>query len=68
VNVTGTYNTGVTWNISPANVGTLLNGVYTAPAIVTAPQLITITATSMADPTKSAISLITLMPRRAPGE
>ncbi len=68
VAVTGTSNTGVTWTISPANIGTLLNGVYTAPAIVTAPQLITITATSLADPTQSAISLITLMPRRSPGE
>jgi len=68
VAVTGTYNTGVTWTISPADVGTLLNGVYTAPTTVTAPQLITITATSQADPTKSAVSLITLMPRRAPGQ
>jgi hypothetical protein len=68
VNVTGTYNTGVTWIISPANVGTLLNGVYTAPATVSTIQLIKITATSQADPTQSAVSLITLMPRRAPGE
>jgi hypothetical protein len=68
VAVAGTYNTNVTWTVSPANVGTLLNGVYTAPAAVSTIQLITITATSQADPTKSAVSLITLMPRRAPGE
>ncbi len=68
VGVTGTTNTAVTWTISPVNVGVLLNGIYTAPSTISGTQIITITATSQADPTKSAISLITLTGRRAPGQ
>lgn len=63
--VGGTTNTGITWSLNPA-VGTLsTNGrtaVYTSPAIITASQTVEVDATSMADPTKIAKVLITLIP------
>jgi hypothetical protein len=59
--VNGTSNTGVTWSLAPA-VGSIANGFYTAPASVLAQQTVTVTATSMADPTKSAKASITLAP------
>jgi hypothetical protein len=60
--VTGTANTGVTWSLSPA-VGTISStGLYTAPASVAGAQNVTVTATSTADPTKSASSTISLIP------
>jgi RHS repeat-associated protein len=62
--VTNTSNTAVTWSIAPGsgsgNVSS--NGLYTAPATVNAPQTVTLTATSMADPTKSASASVTLLP------
>ena len=57
--VTGTSNTSVTWSLTPA-VGTLVNGVYTAPATVSTAQTTTITATSVVDPTKTASATVTL--------
>ena len=59
--VTGTTNTGVSWAITPA-VGTLTNGSYTAPSTINATQLVTITAASVVDPTKSAAATIQLVP------
>ncbi len=54
---------GVTWAINPANAGTIdASGVYTAPAQVTSQQTVTITATSVEDPTKSALAAVNLMP------
>jgi hypothetical protein len=62
VAVTGWSNTGVTWSLSPA-VGTISSaGLYTAPSSIPSAQSVSIIATSMADPTKSATSVITLMP------
>jgi hypothetical protein len=56
---------GVTWSLSPAT-GTLSTGggvaVYAAPAIISSAQTVNITATSMADPTKSVTSVVTLVP------
>jgi len=56
---------GVTWSLSPAT-GTLSTGggvaVYAAPAIINSSQTVNVTATSMADPTKSVTSVITLIP------
>ena len=50
--VTGTANTAVTWSLSPA-VGTVsAAGLYTAPATVAIQQTVSVTATSVADPTK----------------
>jgi hypothetical protein len=70
--VTGTSTTAaVKWSISPSNVGLLGTGsaaggvstnTYTAPALITSKQTITITATSVEDPTESAFVNITLNP------
>ncbi len=58
--VTGTANTAVTWSRTPA-VGTISStGLFTAPATVTTPQSITITATSVAAPTVSNSAVVTL--------
>ncbi|HEX6895094.1 MAG TPA: hypothetical protein VF146_07460, partial [Bryobacteraceae bacterium] len=59
--VSGTSNTGVTWSISPA-VGSISNGTYTAPASISSQQVVTVVATSVADPTKSASAIVTLVP------
>ncbi|MBZ5675069.1 MAG: immunoglobulin domain-containing protein [Acidobacteriia bacterium] len=60
--VNGSGNTSVTWSLSP-NVGSLsASGLYTAPAFVAATQTVTVTATSVADPTKSASATVTLTP------
>ena len=60
--VTGTGNTGVTWSINP-NVGSISSaGLYTAPNSVNASQTVTVTATSVADNTKSGFASISLIP------
>jgi hypothetical protein len=59
--VTGSSNTAVTWSFLPKS-GTLLNGVYTAPTVVNSAQQVTITATSVADSTKSATAVVNLTP------
>jgi RHS repeat-associated protein len=52
----------VTWSINP-NVGAITAaGVYTAPVAIASQQLVTVTATSQADPTKSGSAVITLSP------
>jgi hypothetical protein len=43
-------------------VGTIANGVYQAPAIIANQQTVAITATSAADPTKTASATVTLIP------
>jgi endo-1,4-beta-xylanase len=54
-------NTAVTWTRSPA-VGTIsATGLYTAPAAIAAGQTVTVKATSVADPTKSAAATVTLL-------
>jgi uncharacterized protein (TIGR03437 family) len=53
---------GVTWAISPA-VGSIdQTGNYSAPATVSASQKVTVTATSVDDPSKSASATVTLNP------
>jgi hypothetical protein len=62
--VAGTSNTAVTWSMSPS-VGTLTaNGLYTAPSpgVISSSLTVTITAISVADPTKSANATVTLTP------
>jgi uncharacterized protein (TIGR03437 family) len=59
--VTGNANTSVTWSMTPS-VGSLLNGLYTAPSAINALQAVTITATSVADVSKSASATIQLNP------
>jgi RHS repeat-associated protein len=61
--VTNTYNTAVTWTISPANVGAISSsGLYTAPATINTQQTVTIIAISMANQTQSASATVTLTP------
>ena len=57
--VTGTSNTGVVWSLNPA-VGTLVNGVYTAPTAIGTPQKVTLSVASLADSTKIASATINL--------
>ncbi|HEY3835310.1 MAG TPA: Ig-like domain-containing protein [Bryobacteraceae bacterium] len=53
----------VTWSVSPKNAGTIdSTGLYTAPASVKSPQTVTITATSVANPGKSATATVLLHP------
>jgi hypothetical protein len=64
--VTGTTNQSVTWSVNGvvggnATVGTITNtGVYTAPAVPTNPDTITISAASVADSGASGTSDVTL--------
>lgn len=64
--VTGTTNTTIAWSMNPSTLGTLstsgLTAVYTAPATNTTQQTVEITATSMADSTKLAKVILTLLP------
>lgn len=59
--VGGTTNTGITWSLTPA-VGTISNGLYTAPAAITTAQTVTVNATSVADPGKSGSAQVYLLP------
>ena len=57
---------GVTWSISPS-VGTIsAAGLYTAPATISAPQAVTVTATSVEDTTRKATAAVSLEPLPAP--
>ena len=62
VTVTGTSDSRVSWTVTPPNAGSFANGTYAAPAVIAAQQTVTITATSVADNTKSASSTVTLTP------
>jgi hypothetical protein len=66
--ITGTANTAVTWRViggggcSGAACGTIsAGGLYTPPASVPSPATLSVTVTSVADPTKSASSSVTLV-------
>ena len=64
--VENTGNTAVTWQVSGvtggnATVGTISSsGLYTAPAVVPNPAIVTVAAVSQADPTKSASAQVTI--------
>ena len=66
--VTGTQNAAVSWTIrgsgcNGAACGTIsTSGLYTAPSAVPGPPQVSITATSVADPTKSATASVTIIP------
>lgn len=66
-NVAGTANTAVTWKVSGAGCtgaacGTIsAAGLYIPPPSVPSPAAITVTATSVADPTKSASAKMTIV-------
>src|SRR5262249_58523576 len=57
-------NAGATWSIAPATgAGTIsTTGLYAAPATISAQQNVTITATSVADTSKSSSSTVNLFP------
>ncbi len=65
--VVGTTNTAVTWSVNgemggDVTIGTIdKNGNYFAPDNITNPNLVTITATSVADPTKSGNATVTFL-------
>ena len=60
--VSGSSNRAVTWSRSPVVGNVAQDGVYTAPSQVLAPQTVTVTAASEADPSKFASATITLEP------
>ncbi len=64
--VANSSNNGVRWTLSPAAGVISAAGVYTASAsAVDAPTLVGLSATSFADPTKSAAGMITILPQAA---
>jgi hypothetical protein len=64
--VTNAGNTAVTWSMTP-NIGAIgATGLYTAPATIASQQTVTVTATSAADPGKSAWATVTLNPGTPP--
>jgi len=60
--VNGSSDSSVTWTISPAKGSISASGLYTAPPSIVSPQTVTVTATSAADPAKSATAVVTLSP------
>lgn len=62
VTVEGNASTLVNWSITPAGTGSInaITGLYTAPASVPSPTTVTITATSLADGTKSGSTAATI--------
>jgi hypothetical protein len=58
--VTGSANTTVVWSMQPAVGSISSSGVYTAPSRVASTQNVVVTATSVADPTKSGTATITI--------
>jgi hypothetical protein len=59
--VTNSANT-VLWSLGSAVGSISSSGLYTAPPSVGGPQTVTVTATSIADPTKSASATVTVSP------
>jgi hypothetical protein len=49
--VSGTNLPGVMWSLVTP-IGTLSNGMYTAPATISSPQAVTVLARSVADPSE----------------
>ena len=58
--VAGTLDQNVSWSILPALGNITSAGLYTAPSSVTSAQTVTVTATSMVDPTKSMQATVNL--------
>ncbi len=56
-------NQSVMWSIKPALGSIDQTGFYTAPSAVTGRQSVTVTATSVADPTKSGSAVVWILPR-----
>ena len=62
--VTNSSNGSVNWSVTPA-LGSISSGFYVAPSTFTASQSVTVTATSVADPTMQASATILLLPQEA---
>ncbi|HEX3376773.1 MAG TPA: DUF1800 family protein [Candidatus Acidoferrales bacterium] len=66
VMVTGALDPSITWTVNgkaggDSTIGTVAaNGLYTAPQVLPTPNTVTVTVTSVEDPTKSSSSTITL--------
>src|ERR1700723_1601385 len=58
-NVSGTSNMAVTWSVSVGAISQ--TGLYTAPTTIPNPPQLAVTATSQADPTKSASATVTVV-------
>jgi hypothetical protein len=62
---TGAGGSGVTWTVAPS-IGTIsATGLYTAPATASSIQSVTVTATSIADPSQTASATIFIVPGRS---
>ena len=53
---------GVTWSVSPSGGSITTNGLYTAPTAIMTPATVTVRATCLHDPSKSATAMVTLQP------
>ncbi len=60
-NVSNAANGAVIWSLDP-QLGSISNGMYSAPRSIRKPESVTVTATSVADNTKSASAVIMLLP------
>lgn len=60
--VEGSANTAVTWSISPSVGSMSAGGLYAAPASITQAQSVTVSARSIADPSKIATAIVNLVP------
>jgi hypothetical protein len=66
--VTGSPNTAVTWTRTPGYGTITPAGLYTAPSTVSNGQSVVVTATSLADPTKSASANVTFYSPQVAGD
>jgi hypothetical protein len=64
--VTGSSNETVRWSIAPELGSISADGAYSAPASITSPNTVTVTATSQANPGLSASATVILTPPAAP--
>jgi hypothetical protein len=60
---TGNFNSAVTWGVQGSGNGSISSsGLYTAPATVQSAMQVTVTATSVGDPTKTGSAAVTVAP------
>lgn len=57
-----TANTSANWSLSPQSGSVSGGGAYSAPSSIASAQVVTVMATSQADPTKFATTAVTLLP------
>lgn len=65
--VSGASATALTWSLNPAVGSITAAGLYTAPSAMPPSAAVTITATSVSDPTNSASAAVTIVPPQAAG-